>query len=34
MTVCAEVRTIPQHIEQTFDLFAPDFLHPIAAPTP
>jgi len=26
MTVCAEVRTIPQHIEQTFDALAPDFL--------
>ncbi len=25
MTVCAEIRTIPQHIEQTFDLLAPDF---------
>jgi ATP adenylyltransferase len=26
MTVCAEIRTIPQHIEQTFDLLAPAFL--------
>jgi ATP adenylyltransferase len=34
MTVCAEIRTIPQHIEQTFDLLCPDFLHPIALPTP
>jgi len=25
MTVCAEIRTIPQHIERTFDLLAPDF---------
>jgi len=25
MTVCAEIRTIPQHIEHTFDLLAPDF---------
>jgi ATP adenylyltransferase len=34
MTVCAEIRTIPQHIEQTFDLLGPDFLHPTALPTP
>lgn len=33
MTVCAEIRSIPQHIEQTFDLFAPDFLDPIAYPS-
>lgn len=26
MTVCAEIKTIPQHIEQTFDLLLPDFL--------
>lgn len=26
MTVCAEVRTIPQHIENTFAQLAPDFL--------
>ncbi len=25
MTVCAEIRTIPQHIETTFDLFLPHF---------
>lgn len=25
MTVCAEIRTIPQHIETTFDLLLPDF---------
>lgn len=25
MTVCADVRTIPQHIENTFALLAPDF---------
>lgn len=25
MTVCADIRTIPQHIEQTFDLLLPDF---------
>lgn len=25
MTVCAEIRTIPQHIDQTFDLLRPDF---------
>jgi ATP adenylyltransferase len=25
MTVCAEIRTIPQHIERTFELLAPDF---------
>ena len=25
MTVCAEIRTIPQHIEMTFDLLRPDF---------
>ena len=34
MTVCAEIRTIPQHIEQTFDLLGPDFLHPTALPIP
>ena len=31
ITVCAEIRTIPQHIEQTFDLLAPDFLTLFAA---
>ncbi len=25
MTVCAEIRTIPQHIETTFNLLGPDF---------
>ncbi len=25
MTVCAEIRTIPQHIQHTFELLAPDF---------
>ncbi len=25
MTACAEIRTIPQHIEITFDLLGPDF---------
>ena len=34
MTVCAEIRTIPQHIEQTFDLLGPDFFQLIAPPTP
>ena len=34
MAVCAEIRAIPQHIEQTFDLFAPDFLDPLAPPAP
>ena len=28
MTVCADIRTIPQHIEQTFDLLLPDFKKP------
>ncbi|MCL2789695.1 MAG: HIT domain-containing protein [Desulfobulbus sp.] len=34
MTVCAEIRTIPQHIERTFDMLAPDFLAlpPSSAP--
>lgn len=32
MTVCAEIRTIPQHIERTFDLLAPDFLALTASP--
>ena len=27
MTVTAEIRTIPQHIDQTFDLLLPDFLN-------
>jgi ATP adenylyltransferase len=34
MTVCAEIRTIPQHIEQTFDLLGPDFLDLITPPVP
>ncbi|MCL1981107.1 MAG: HIT domain-containing protein [Proteobacteria bacterium] len=34
MTVCAEVRTIPQHIERTFDLLAPDFLALSPSSTP
>ncbi len=25
MTVCADIRTIPQHIQRTFELLAPDF---------
>ncbi len=25
ITVCAEIRTIPQHIQETFDLLLPDF---------
>jgi ATP adenylyltransferase len=25
MTILAEVRTIPEHIERTFDLLLPDF---------
>jgi len=25
MTVCADLRTIPQHIQHTFELLAPDF---------
>ncbi|MDR2550629.1 MAG: HIT domain-containing protein [Desulfobulbus sp.] len=34
MTVCAEVRTIPQHIARTFDALAPDFfaLSPSLSP--
>ncbi len=27
MTVCADIRTIPQHIEQTFDMLLPAFQH-------
>ena len=34
MTVCAEIRTIPQHIERTFDLLAPDFLALTSTPAP
>ena len=30
MTVISEIRTIPQHIEQTFDLLLPDFQALIA----
>lgn len=26
MTVCADIRTIPQHIEHTFDLLLPEFI--------
>jgi ATP adenylyltransferase len=35
MTVCADIRTIPQHIERTFDLLLPDFrnLPPPLAPS-
>lgn len=33
MTVCADIRTIPQHIERTFDLLLPDF-NSIAVATP
>lgn len=32
MTVCAEIRTIPQHIDRTFDLLLPDFQR-LATPT-
>lgn len=34
MTVCAEVRTIPQHIENTFAQLAPDFLSLCTQPVP
>jgi ATP adenylyltransferase len=34
MTVCAEVRTIPQHIENTFAQLAPDFLRLCIPPVP
>jgi ATP adenylyltransferase len=34
MTVCAEIRTIPQHIERTFDLLAPDFFALTASSPP
>ena len=34
MTVCAEIRTISQHIDHTFDLLAPDFLHLLNASMP
>ena len=34
MTVCAEIRTIPQHIEHTFDLLLPDFRNLLAPSTP
>ncbi len=33
ITVCAEIRTIPQHIEATYDLLLPDFQHPLPEPT-
>ena len=34
MTVCAEIRTIPQHIEQTFDQLLPDFLNLLPSSAP
>ncbi len=34
ITVCADIRTIPQHIEQTFDLLLPDFLQLLRPTTP
>ncbi len=34
ITVCAEIRTIPQHIEQTFDLLSPMFGKLIPHPAP
>jgi ATP adenylyltransferase len=34
MAVCAEIRTIPQHIERTFDQLAPDFLELTTPPNP
>ncbi|MBM9613409.1 HIT domain-containing protein [Desulfobulbus rhabdoformis] len=30
ITVCADIRTIPQHIETTFDLLVPDFQELLA----
>ncbi|NLX18063.1 MAG: HIT domain-containing protein [Desulfobulbus sp.] len=32
MTVCADIRTIPQHLEHTFTMFAPDF-HNLLTPS-
>lgn len=34
ITVCADIRTIPQHIEQTFDLLLDDFQQLLQKPTP
>lgn len=34
MTVIADIRTIPQHIEETFDMLVPDFKNLPAAGTP
>ena len=34
MTICAEIRAIPQHIEQTFDQLLPDFLNLPTPPAP
>jgi ATP adenylyltransferase len=34
MTVCAEIRVIPQHIERTFDQLLRDFLHLPTPPAP
>jgi ATP adenylyltransferase len=34
MTVCAEIRTIPQHIEHTFDLLFPLFHELLPTPAP
>ena len=34
MTVCAVIRTIPQHIDQTVDLLLPDFLNLLTPPAP
>jgi ATP adenylyltransferase len=34
MTVCAEIRTIPQHIDRTFDQLLPDFQRLAASTTP
>lgn len=34
MTVCAEIRTIPQHIERTFDLLLDDFQALLDRKTP
>jgi ATP adenylyltransferase len=32
LTVCAEIRTIPEHIDHTFDRLQPDFQALIPAP--
>ena len=34
ITVCADIRTIPQHIERTFDLLLDDFQQLLQQPTP